>query len=274
MFAFTIFLTVCKEEKHTAICADTDGARLLEKVRAPMNSPLSNRILRCLPIAMRNSLLERMEEVTLPTSTTLCRPREVPKYAHFMTSGITSVVTFMANGKGVEVGLIGREGLVEAFHLLGPSPSPSTAFLQSQGTALRMPFADLKAEFQSNEPLRALILRFVQSQGMMANQLAACNRLHEIEARLARWLLMVSDRVEGKRFYVTQEFLAEMIGAQRSTVTIAAGSLQRNGYIEYRRGHVHILDREGLERAACECYPVVRELVSDLYTVQPVQLSA
>jgi len=230
-----------------------------------MKAPLSNRILRCLPHAVRASLLERMEEVELPVATTLCRPREVPRYAHFMTSGITSVVTFMSNGKGVEVGLIGREGLVEAFHLLGSAASSSTAFLQSRGTALRMPFADLKAEFQTNEPLRTLILRFVQSQGLTANQLAACNRLHEIENRLARWLLMVSDRMEGNRFYVTQEFLAEMIGAQRSTVTLAAGSLQRNGFIEYRRGHVHIINREGLERAACECYPIMREFVSNLY---------
>ena len=230
-----------------------------------MTESKSNRLLESLPTDSRTSLIARMEEIILPISTTLCRPREVPKHAHFMTSGITSVVTFMENGSGVEVGLIGSEGLVEAFHLLGPASVPTTAFVQVEGTALRMSFADLKKEFLSNEPLRTLVLRVVQGQGLMVNQLAACNRLHEIEERLARWLLMVSDRVKADQFHLTQEFLAEMIGAQRSTVTLAAGSLQRSGLIEYRRGHIHILDRERLESAACECYPIVRDLAANLY---------
>ena len=105
----------------------------------------------------------------------------------------------------------------------------------------------------------------LKGQGLIVNQLAACNRLHEIEERLARWLLMVSDRMASDKFYLTQEFLAEMIGAQRSTVTLAAGSLQRSGLIEYRRGHIHILDRERMESVACECYPIVRDLAANLY---------
>jgi CRP-like cAMP-binding protein len=204
-----------------------------------------------------------MEEVTLPLSTTLWRPFEYPKYAHFMTSGITSIVTIMEDGSGVEVGLIGPEGLVEAFHLLGPASAQTTAFIQSAGTALRIPFAELKKEFLANEALRSVILRFVQGQGLMLSQLAACNRLHEIEERLARWLLMVSDRIGANEFYLTQTFLADMVGAQRTTVTLAAGNLQRGGLIEYRRGRIHILDRPGLEIAACECYPIVRDLDSE-----------
>ena len=230
-----------------------------------MTERRSNRLLESLPAAYRSSLLDRMEEIALPIPTNLCRPCEVPKYAHFMTSGITSVVTFMENGSGVEVGLIGSEGLVEAFHLLGPASVPTTAFIQVEGTALRMSFADLNKEFLSNELLRSLILRNAQGQGLIVNQLAACNRLHEIEERLARWLLMVSDRMASDKFYLTQEFLAEMIGAQRSTVTLAAGSLQRSGLIEYRRGHIHILDRERMESVACECYPIVRDLAANLY---------
>ena len=230
-----------------------------------MTESKSNRLLESLPTDSRTSLIARMEEIILPISTSLCRPQEVPKHAHFMTSGITSVVTFMENGSGVEVGLIGPEGLVEAFHLLGPASVPTTAFVQVEGTALRMSFADLKKEFLSNEPLRTLVLRLVQVQSLMVNQLAACNRLHEIEERLVRWLLMVSDRVKADRFYLTQEFLAEMIGAQRSSVTLAAGSLQRSGLIEYSRGHIHILDRERMESAACECYPIVQDLAANLY---------
>jgi CRP-like cAMP-binding protein len=182
-----------------------------------------------------------------------------------MTSGIASVVTFMVNGAGAEVGLIGREGLVEAINLLGPAASPTTAYIQSAGTALRMPFSELQEQFLTPNPLRQRILECVQGHGFVLSQLAACHGLHEIEERLARWLLMVRDRLGSDRFDLTQEFLAEMLGARRTSVTLAAGTLQRSGLIEYRRGHIHIIDRDGLESAACECYPIVRNLVSRLY---------
>ncbi|MEO6923742.1 MAG: Crp/Fnr family transcriptional regulator [Bryocella sp.] len=230
-----------------------------------MMHPVSNLLLRALPVELRASLLAQMQEVDLPLSTSIYAPQETPKYAHFMTSGITSIVTFMADGDGCEVGLVGPEGLVEVFHLLGPLPVPTTAFVQLAGTALRMPYAELKKEFQSNDVLREVVLRLVQGQSSMVSQIAACNRLHEVEQRLARWLLMVSDRVESSKFYLTQEFLAEMIGAQRSTVTLAAGALQRSGLIEYRRGHIQILERPKLEGAACECYPIVKKLAENLY---------
>ena len=157
----------------------------------------------------------------------------------------------MANGAGAEVGLIGREGLVEAINLLGPAASPTTAFIQSAGTALRMPFAELQEQFLTPGPLRQRILECVQGHGFVLSQLAACHGLHEIEERLARWLLMVRDRLDSDRFDLTQEFLAEMLGARRTSVTLAAGTLQRSGLIEYRRGHIHIIDRDGLESAAC-----------------------
>jgi CRP-like cAMP-binding protein len=225
----------------------------------------SNRLLDSLPEDFRSSLLARMEVVDLPIRTSIYEAGVEPKYAHFMTSGITSVVTFMEDGNGVEVGLIGYEGLVEAFHLLGPAPVPNTAFIQVAGSALRIPFADLKTDFLSHEPIRSSVLKMVQSQGLILSQLAACNRLHEVEERLARWLLMVADRVNSNAFYLTQEFLAEMIGAQRSTVTLAAGSLQRSGLIAYKRGNIQILDRAELETAACECYGVVRSLEKNIY---------
>lgn len=224
-----------------------------------------NRLLHVLPFEYRTSLLSRMEPVTLPVSTTLYRAGEIPKYVHFMTSGITSIVTFMEDGSGVEVGLVGCEGLVEGFHLLGPANVPSSGFVQVAGTALRIPFVELRKEFLASEMLRSRILQCVQRQSLMLSQIAACNRLHEVEERLARWLLMVQDRIGDHMFALTQEFLAEMIGARRTTVTLAAGRLQQSGLIEYRRGHIHILDREGLESAACECYPIVRGLVANLY---------
>jgi CRP-like cAMP-binding protein len=230
-----------------------------------MALPLTNLLLEALPYELRESLLSRMEPVLTPIETVLYQAGQRPRYAHFMTSGIASIVTFMVDGSGTEVGLIGREGLVEGCHLLGPASVQTTGFIQLEGTALRMPFAELQEEFLANELLRSLILEYVQVQGLILNQLAACNRLHQVEERLARWLLMVRDRLGSDRFYLTQEFLAEMLSARRTTVTLAASSLQRSGLIEYRRGHMRLLDHKGLETAACECYPIVRHLSESLY---------
>jgi len=223
----------------------------------------ANSILNQLPAAQRNSLLARLEPVSLPVGEMLMRPGEIPAFAHFMTSGIASVVTYMKNGGAVEVGLISSEGIVEAMHLLGSASSPTTVFMQVTGTALRMPFQEFVRETFESEQLLRLVLDFVQRHNFALTQLAACNGLHEIEERLARWLLMVQDRLRSSRFELTQEFLAGMLGTRRTSVTLAASSLQQSGWIEYRRGHIRILDREGLRSAACECYPVVRKLIDD-----------
>jgi CRP-like cAMP-binding protein len=202
-----------------------------------------------------------MQSTPLPVGEVLVRAGEMPQYAHFMTSGITSIVTSMKDGSAAEVGLIGKEGLVEAMHLLGSASSPTTAFVQVGGCALRIPFAELQKEAFASAPLLRGILDFVQRHNFALTQLAACNGLHEIEERLARWLLMVQDRVESPRFDLTQEFLASMLGTRRTSVTLAAGRLQQSGLIEYSRGHIRILDQKKLRGAACECYPVVRDLV-------------
>ena len=223
-----------------------------------------NLLLDSLPLAQRKALLTKMEPVSLPVGTVLYRTGEQPDYGHFMTSGIASIVTFMADGAGAEVGLIGREGLVEAINLLGTAIPPMTAFIQVEGAALRMPYAELQKQLSMPGMLFRRILEFVQCHGFILSQLAACNGLHEIEERLARWLLMVQDRVQSDRFYLTQEFLAEMLGIRRTSVSAAAGNLQKNGLISYRRGHIQVLKRRELEGAACECYPIVRDLASHL----------
>ena len=189
-------------------------------------------------------------------------PHEIPKFAHFLTSGIASVVTTMKDGGSVETGMWAREGVAECMHLGGSKRVPSRCFMQVAGTAMRMSFADLERDFESLQPLREAIQHSIQSQSLILSQLVACNRLHEVEERLARWFLMLGDRVQDDQFHITQEFLAEMLGSRRTTVTMAAGALQRIGLIEYQRGHVHILDRERLEGAACECYPVIRRLTN------------
>jgi len=230
-----------------------------------MTSEHSNLFLASLPAEDKDAILACAQRVALPIGTVLHESGERPGFAHFMTSGLTSIVTVMADGTGTEVGLIGREGLVEAVDLIGPMPPPTRAFIQVEGSALRVRFADLEKFVLSSPGFRQRLLQSVQCQTFILSQLTACNGLHQIEERLARWLLMVQDRLESERFYLTQEFLADMLGARRTSVTLAAGSLQHSGIIQYRRGHIHIVDREGLQDVACECYPIARDLLLNQY---------
>ena len=228
-----------------------------------MNGQESNLLLAALPPVYRNSLLSRLKPVSLSLRTVLYESFETPKYAHFLTSGIGSIVSSMSDGTSAEVGIWGKEGLVESFHLLGKAKIPARCFIQMEATALRMPYKELLKEFLESTELRNAVLQCVQTQGFVLGQLAACNRLHEAEPRLARWLLMVRDRVDSDSYLLTQEFLANMLGARRTTVTAAAGSMQRRGLIKYSRGLIRIIDSRGLEAAACECYKTVRSLYLD-----------
>jgi CRP-like cAMP-binding protein len=225
----------------------------------------SNLLLDSLPPAQRKSLLAHMEPIALPIGTVLYGTGEQPQFAHFMTSRIASIVTFMADGAGAEVGLIGREGVVEGINLLGTAKPPTTGFIQVEGSALRIRYAELQRQLELPGILFRRILEFVQCHGFILSQLAACNGLHEVEERLARWLLMVQDRVQSDQFYLTQEFLAEMLGIRRTSVSGAAGSLQKKGLIAYRRGNIEVLKRQELESVACECYPIVRDLAFHLH---------
>src|ERR1700761_7735535 len=221
-----------------------------------MSTDNSNRLLFSLSSASRNLLMAQATRLPLPLEMPLYEAKQTPIYAYFLTSGIASVMTAMTNGSTAEVGLIGSEGLVGSLHLLGPLPVSTRCFMQLEGAGLRIPLEELKKAFQSSNEIRSRILEFVQEQTLSVSQLAACQRLHEAEARLSRWLLMAQDRTEDDILEFTQEFLAMMLGAQRTTVTMVAGALQRSGLIEYKRGKVKILDRESLEDAACDCYQV------------------
>jgi len=227
--------------------------------------PFTNRLIESLPPREKTHLLALVQAVPLPLRTPLYEIGETPRYVHFMTSGLASLVTTLRDGEDIQIGIVGRDGFPEALHILGPQTGQTRCFMQVEGTALRMDFKRFQEEFQRNEDLRGLVLRYVQYQSLVTAQLVACNRLHEVEERLARWLLMVSDRLESPTMQLTQEFLADMIGARRSTVTLAAGSLQRSGVIGYRRGKINIVDRESLADAACECFPVIQRLFKNLY---------
>ena len=230
-----------------------------------MAGPQANRLLTTIPAAEVAKLRSMLEPVSLPLLTVLFEQGEVPEYVHFITSGLASIVTTMLRGDAVEVGLIGHEGFPESLHLLGPETGETRCFMQIAGTGLRMGFKQFQDEFTSNPGLHGLVLRQVQHEALVMGQLLACNRLQEVEERLARWLLMVADRTGDLEFQLTQEFLGEMLGTRRSTVTIAAGALQRSGMIEYRRGRIKILDPDNLREAACECYAVTRRLYEQLY---------
>jgi CRP-like cAMP-binding protein len=225
-----------------------------------------NLLLSALSEENRQHILRRSVSVTLPDRISLYKPDQTPKYAYFMTSGIASVVTSTADGGTAEVGVIGHEGFTGAFHLLGPTHVPTDCFIQMEGTALRIGFADLASAFHSSPEIHSLILEFIQVQAVGLAQLAGCHRLHEAEERLARWLLMAQDRTQTDVLNLTQEFLAMMLGSRRTTVTMIAGAMQRSGLIEYHRGQVKIMNRENLEAAACDCYPLMKDLYAHVYT--------
>jgi len=225
----------------------------------------TNRLLSALTPESQERLMSLCTPVHLPLKTPLYNTEETPVHAYFMTSGMASVVTTMEDGGVAEVGVIGLEGLVGAYHLLGPSKISTDCFIQLEGTALRITMRDLRNAFKTSDDIRDRILEFVQSSSLTISQIAGCNRLHEAEERLARWLLMAQDRTQSHEMYFTQEFLAMMVGARRTTVTLIAGALQRADLIEYSRGRVTILDRERLETAACDCYRISRDLFTNLY---------
>jgi len=202
-----------------------------------------------------------LEPVALPLRHVLYEPEEEPPYVHFLTSGMASIVTKMENGEISEGGIVGHEGMAESLHTLGPGLVQTRCFMQIAGTGLRMPFKEFQDQFFRFPALRRQILAFVQYQSFVLGQVAACNRLHEVTGRLARWLLMADDRTHEEHLPLSQEFLAEMLGARRTTITLTEKILQDSGMIDYSRGAVRILDREKLKGVACECYRITDNML-------------
>jgi len=218
-----------------------------------MPFPHQNLFLFGLSEASRDSLMSRATMISLPRRTILYEANWLPRFIHFLTSGIASVVISMIDGQTAEVGMIGCEGMVGAVHLLGSSPVPTNCFIQIEATAVRISLSDMQNAFSLSAEIRRRVLDCVQQQSNSLSQVAGCNRLHEATARLARWLLTAQDGTQSDFLDFTQEYLAEMIGTQRTTVTGIAGILQKRGLISYSRGRVHIISRQGLMAAACEC---------------------
>ena len=220
--------------------------------------PELNHILRTLPTEEYEGLLRHLQPVPLVQNQVLFDVGTRIAGGYFVNSGLVSALTVMQNGDSVEVGLLGHEGFAGLPILLNIAHSSARITVQIAGEAMRINADALHNILPQLPMLERLLSRFTYLQGLQAQQIAACNGLHEIDERLARWLLMTQDRVRMEVLPLTQELMADMLGTRRSSVTVAAGILQKAGIIDYRRGQVHILDRQKLEAAACECYPAVR----------------
>lgn len=208
--------------------------------------------------AQSASIAKSLVPVELPLGLSLSLPHEEIEYLYFPTSGLISTDALTESGDSIEVSLIGREGFAGVFGLLGHSQMAHSVIMQGAGFGYRIRMSLFREEFLKGGPLLQLVHSFLYMQMTQMTQSVLCNRLHAVEARLARWLLASADRMESEELQLTQEFLAQMLGSRRSTVTVAAGSLQRAGFIDYTRGRIHLVNRAGLESAACECYRIVR----------------
>ena len=214
-----------------------------------------NHLIELLPRKERTRLLALCEPVQLVLSEVLCEPAEPTRHVYFPIDSFISLLTMVDDKTGgLEVGMVGREGMMGVQLALGVITSPLRALVQGPGAAWRIGTVAFCAELERSVPLQRGLNRYLYVLMSQLAASAACLRYHLIGPRLARWLLMTQDRAHAERFHVTHEFLASMLGVRRVGVTMAAGALERRGLIEYRRGDLHVLDRAGLEAAACSCY--------------------
>ena len=220
---------------------------------------IGNIILRGLPRSERARVFSSLEFVRLRLHQVLHETGEVIKSGYFPNDGMCSVLTVQPDGESVEVGLIGKEGFVGLPVIFGFKTSALRIITQGDGTAYRVDVAILRGLLPTCPALERQLQRYSMILGIQSTQLAACNRLHDVEERLARWLLMSHERIGGKTLPLTQEFLAQMLGTRRSTVSVAASILQKAGMISYTRGNVTIQNKTKLEAAACDCYQIIRQ---------------
>jgi len=222
-------------------------------------SPFQNTILSSLSREAYARFSPHLEAVSLPAGDVLSEPGLISRNAYFINSGMVSVLATLRNGESLEVGIIGREGLVDINMLLGCRTSLNRIVVQVDMTGMRLKSSVLTRLYNDSTPqFRAAGQRYIQYRISQMSQSAICSHAHGIEERLARWLLVTADTVNSESFFLTHEFLSLMIGARRSSVTIAAGVLSQAGIIEYRRGHILIIKRKSLEDLACECYGVLK----------------
>ena len=217
-----------------------------------------NSLLQALPADARNAVLNNSTHCVFGLGEVLLAPNRPSEFAYFPTTCVVSFVRTLGDGTTIEVGLVGYEGVVGIDIFLGADTHPNTALIQGVGSAWRMEASALKKLFHENAPLQAALLRFTGAYIVQITQTAACNRLHDLHSRLARWLLMMHDRVTADEIRLTQEFLSHMLGSRAAGVNEAVQRLEAARVIEHRRQLLTVIDRAGLEKIACECYETVR----------------
>jgi CRP-like cAMP-binding protein len=232
------------------------------------NNPNQNHLLAALPTLEFERIASQLELVEMPIGKMLYEPNEQLQHAYFPTTCIVSLHYVMESGASAETAGVGNEGIVGVSLFMGGNSTSSSAVVQTAGYAYRLDRRQLKQEFELGGVLHNLLLRYTQALMTQMTQTAVCNRHHTVEQQLCRWLLLTIDRLPTNDLVMTQELVASMLGVRREGITEAAGNLQRAGYINYRRGHISVLNRAGLEQHSCECYAVVKKelkrLLSDV----------
>src|SRR6202051_2074381 len=230
--------------------------------KAPRNAPsnaLSNQLLSALGPESRIRIDRHLQPVTLKLGAVVCEAGGLLKHAYFPQGAVLSLLTVLENGSAIETANIGREGAFGLFAAMYSRVSFNRCLVQLEGGMVRCPIELLQSEFKRSEHVRDLFVSYSETLLSQVQQTVACNAMHTTEERMCRWLLMMHDRAEGAPLEYTHEFLANILGANRKSVTLAAQSMQTAGLISYRRGTMQVLNRKGLEKASCECYAIVRE---------------
>jgi CRP-like cAMP-binding protein len=228
-------------------------------MRTADGKPVQNEILNSIPESEFNLISPDLEAVELPHRLIFHETGEKMAFAYFLNEGMASLVVLTSDGRSVEIAIVGHEGMVGTPLVVGLYRGPYRSIMQIPGAGFRLKAELLEEKLTQTPQLRLLLNRYVLTQGLQIAQIAACNRLHEIDQRLARWLLMCQDRVNSEYLPITHEFLAQMLGTGRPSVSLAAGILQKNGTIENSRGAVKIIKRPELESSACECYRAIQQ---------------
>jgi CRP-like cAMP-binding protein len=224
----------------------------------PGPTPKQNHILAALSAPELKRLRAHLEPVAMPLGHVVYESGRLLDHVYFPTTAIVSLLYVMEDGASAEIAVVGNEGVVGISLFMGGESTPSRAVVQSAGDAFRLPAKFVLQEFNRGGSIQHLLLRYTQSLITQMAQTAVCNRHHSVDQQLCRWLLLSLDRLIGDKLVMTQELIANMLGVRREGVTAAAGKLQKAGVIEYRRGHITVLDRPKLETMSCECYSVVR----------------
>jgi len=225
---------------------------------------VTNRVLLAIPDNEYRLIRPHLKYVDLPSHLSLHEPTQSIEFVYFLNRGMVSQVVVTKDGRTVEVGVVGNEGYVGAGLAVGLSRSSVREIVQIAGDGFQIKGNDLERTMRSAPQLQMILGRHTGLQGMQVAQTAACNRLHNIQQRLSRWLMMTQDRVDSGALPITHDFIATMMGTDRSTVSAAAAALQKKGIIRYVRGAVNVLNRRGLGKSACECYSAIQQFENDL----------